>query len=105
MDRLAGGRGRELDDGGDERISALIARNSTPRLAARQRIVMGAFIRTDAHVVAAADKTSARRQNVLKGAAADADLQHAAIEGGRPDRKSTRLNSSHRCISYAVFRL
>src|SRR5437762_9034274 len=27
------------------------------------------------------------------------------IRGGRinPDRKSTRLNSSHRCISYAVF--
>src|SRR5437762_14358429 len=23
--------------------------------------------------------------------------------GGRQDRKSTRLNSSHRCISYAVF--
>src|SRR5436189_3114853 len=23
--------------------------------------------------------------------------------GSRPDRKSTRLNSSHRCISYAVF--
>src|SRR5437762_7348361 len=23
--------------------------------------------------------------------------------GGRLDRKSTRLNSSHRCISYAVF--
>src|SRR5437764_10015780 len=23
--------------------------------------------------------------------------------GGTPDRKSTRLNSSHRCISYAVF--
>src|SRR5437879_10613933 len=23
--------------------------------------------------------------------------------GGLPDRKSTRLNSSHRCISYAVF--
>src|SRR5437764_8626865 len=22
---------------------------------------------------------------------------------GQPDRKSTRLNSSHRCISYAVF--
>src|SRR5437762_13680682 len=25
------------------------------------------------------------------------------IRGGIPDRKSTRLNSSHRCISYAVF--
>src|SRR5437879_635305 len=27
----------------------------------------------------------------------------ALIESGRKDRKSTRLNSSHRCISYAVF--
>src|SRR5437762_4748194 len=26
-----------------------------------------------------------------------------ADEGGAQDRKSTRLNSSHRCISYAVF--
>src|SRR5437764_5536478 len=24
-------------------------------------------------------------------------------QGWKPDRKSTRLNSSHRCISYAVF--
>src|ERR1017187_1080379 len=29
-------------------------------------------------------------------------LFQAAL-GGEPDRKSTRLNSSHRCISYAVF--
>src|SRR5437879_7741571 len=27
----------------------------------------------------------------------------AAAEHSRQDRKSTRLNSSHRCISYAVF--
>src|SRR5437879_10586905 len=27
----------------------------------------------------------------------------AECEGDPPDRKSTRLNSSHRCISYAVF--
>src|SRR5437762_13227916 len=26
-----------------------------------------------------------------------------STRGTRPDRKSTRLNSSHRCISYAVF--
>src|SRR5437879_11019834 len=40
------------------------------------------------------------------------DFQHApllklAVEAGKDayceDRKSTRLNSSHRCISYAVF--
>src|SRR5437762_3344250 len=32
-------------------------------------------------------------------------LQDVGIvdESVRPDRKSTRLNSSHRCISYAVF--
>src|SRR5437879_11218920 len=27
----------------------------------------------------------------------------AALQGHALDRKSTRLNSSHRCISYAVF--
>src|SRR5437763_3970271 len=34
------------------------------------------------------------------GPAAGRDHRRAA---GRADRKSTRLNSSHRCISYAVF--
>src|SRR5437764_5774384 len=33
----------------------------------------------------------------------DQRLQLLAAEGGAEDRKSTRLNSSHRCISYAVF--
>src|SRR5437764_5027499 len=28
---------------------------------------------------------------------------HHAVRRARGDRKSTRLNSSHRCISYAVF--
>src|SRR5215210_9193086 len=28
---------------------------------------------------------------------------HRGPRGARQDRKSTRLNSSHRCISYAVF--
>src|ERR1017187_7638791 len=31
------------------------------------------------------------------------DLVRAHEASGCPDRKSTRLNSSHRCISYAVF--
>src|SRR5437764_11013783 len=30
-------------------------------------------------------------------------LMVSPVAGLRPDRKSTRLNSSHRCISYAVF--
>src|SRR5205814_2884722 len=34
-----------------------------------------------------------------------ADRAQAGVEGQRPDRKSTRLNSSHLGISYAVFRL
>src|SRR5437879_9929773 len=37
-----------------------------------------------------------RTKNSKKQPADGHDLQ-------RPDRKSTRLNSSHRCISYAVF--
>src|SRR5437879_6939903 len=32
-----------------------------------------------------------------------ADLMIASLTPGTQDRKSTRLNSSHRCISYAVF--
>src|SRR5437764_10177761 len=31
------------------------------------------------------------------------DLEEGRIEKATEDRKSTRLNSSHRCISYAVF--
>src|ERR1017187_7847006 len=33
----------------------------------------------------------------------DTPISEAAIVGASIDRKSTRLNSSHRCISYAVF--
>src|SRR5437763_9942188 len=48
------------------------------------------------------------RHRLLGAAAADVlDPRHAgrrALGGAlRRDRKSTRLNSSHRCISYAVF--
>src|SRR5437764_9321220 len=32
-----------------------------------------------------------------------ADRRARGLGGLRQDRKSTRLNSSHRCISYAVF--
>src|SRR5437762_1653683 len=32
-----------------------------------------------------------------------AKLAEARVAARQPDRKSTRLNSSHRCISYAVF--
>src|SRR5437763_5618636 len=40
----------------------------------------------------------------IAAAAIDALLAIAAYQrAGGPDRKSTRLNSSHRCISYAVF--
>src|SRR2546430_12331916 len=39
----------------------------------------------------------------LTGAAATGDAQHIAVTESRLDRKSTRLNSSHSQISYAVF--
>src|SRR5437764_5392347 len=43
------------------------------------------------------------------GSMPDAAIEQVSFHNGRPlrftreDRKSTRLNSSHRCISYAVF--
>src|SRR5437879_11524036 len=41
------------------------------------------------------------RSNQVPLAGAPIKLKHARMVG--QDRKSTRLNSSHRCISYAVF--
>src|SRR5437763_11877161 len=41
---------------------------------------------------------------VLRRAGIDEDGRLVAVKNvGKSDRKSTRLNSSHRCISYAVF--
>src|SRR5437879_11155755 len=54
----------------------------------------------------------ARQQLVIEGVATDpkhpvlaelAGRLHRHHLGAMTDRKSTRLNSSHRCISYAVF--
>src|SRR5437762_11046080 len=39
--------------------------------------------------------------NVVQAGLGQNPARQAALKGG--DRKSTRLNSSHRCISYAVF--
>src|SRR3712207_9500523 len=44
----------------------------------------------------------ARRAAARRGAESD-QLAAARRGGGEPDRKSTRLNSSHANISYAVF--
>src|SRR5437762_5607484 len=48
---------------------------------------------------------AAERALVARGAPLDATMLKVAHHGARDsrDRKSTRLNSSHRCISYAVF--
>src|SRR5437764_4372394 len=43
------------------------------------------------------------RLSTLGQPACVAENDHAALSGRTGDRKSTRLNSSHRCISYAVF--
>src|SRR5437762_11303684 len=40
---------------------------------------------------------------VTRRAETEIEARSFRCAGRRPDRKSTRLNSSHRCISYAVF--
>src|SRR5437762_11351980 len=43
-------------------------------------------------------------QSLFSERSVGSDSQDAPMKGSlRKDRKSTRLNSSHRCISYAVF--
>src|SRR5437764_14600764 len=51
------------------------------------------------------DQLLIHEQRLALGALRDV-VKHLAVQrgdGGWRDRKSTRLNSSHRCISYAVF--
>src|SRR5437763_7275868 len=52
----------------------------------------------------ARDSRAQQRCEAVLGASRFTDMI-TGLEGyvGRRDRKSTRLNSSHRCISYAVF--
>src|SRR5437879_10217938 len=47
--------------------------------------------------------TTLFRSNWLREHAELGDQEEDEITSGVKDRKSTRLNSSHRCISYAVF--
>src|SRR5258708_18312642 len=51
----------------------------------------------------AENQAAARLAVELGKVAATGSDAHAASELGRRDRKSTRLNSSHQIISYAVF--
>src|SRR5207249_7860691 len=46
---------------------------------------------------------AARGSHVVERARREHDAPHLACRGGPEDRKSTRLNSSHVSISYAVF--
>src|SRR5438132_4476346 len=62
----------------------------------READVPGAGVRDDSPVGQMAD----RRRGVAGGQRAD---RRAPLGDGRPDRKSTRLNSSHTVIPHAVF--
>src|SRR3712207_7674118 len=58
------------------------------------------------HAAARARRRGDRHHGAQRGGVAPADRQRASARGrpeARRDRKSTRLNSSHANISYAVF--
>src|SRR5437762_5291720 len=59
----------------------------------------------DGDEVVAFAPTSPEGRRVIPDALAGipVELRLKALPGAHGDRKSTRLNSSHRCISYAVF--
>src|SRR5437879_8982636 len=80
--------------------------NTSPEL----RIMGTQSIKVDVRVIAATNRD-------LQAAVANGTFRHSTrspdrlrtarnatwVSGESSDRKSTRLNSSHRCISYAVF--
>src|SRR3712207_8823833 len=71
-------------------------RNDFPARRRPQRLVQGAKIR-DASLV------DAERIEAVQKGVGDAASQDVVLAAGQRDRKSTRLNSSHANISYAVF--
>src|SRR5437762_4204435 len=64
-----------------------------------ERVIVEAFVRRGTIT----DEVVARAQAVTGGKAPLDGLVTGGSIPAEEDRKSTRLNSSHRCISYAVF--
>src|SRR5437762_4843321 len=60
------------------------------------------FIENSQDIKALADKVG-ETLGQFRGAHGLLLQRHGLYSWGNEDRKSTRLNSSHRCISYAVF--
>src|SRR5438067_7960729 len=61
------------------------------------------LFRSDPEQIEAAREVNAQQVELCTAAYAEATLGAAGIHGEGADRKSTRLNSSHVSISYAVF--
>src|SRR5207248_6110119 len=97
-----GGRHRRLGDGRVELREVDVVGEIGRRLVAdRDRLV-----RVGRHVaVERVGRVLAVRDRLAEAKAQVEDAARREVEGARPagDRKSTRLNSSHRTISYAVF--
>src|SRR3989449_5153700 len=89
--------------------SSAVAISTKPK--PRDRPVPGSVTTVADSTVPAAAKTSRRRSLVTENGrpptnslcAITCPLATSSAESARPDRKSTRLNSSHGYISYAVF--
>src|SRR3712207_8969110 len=72
-------------------------RSRRARTRPRRRLAHGARLRArDVHGLPLLRAATVRRRHARAGA-------RLVLHGGRRDRKSTRLNSSHANISYAVF--
>src|SRR5437763_6299989 len=79
----------------------------TPKPLARQvlvRIERCGLCHSDLHIQDGyADLGGGKRLDTTRGMTLPFTLGHEIAGVVEADRKSTRLNSSHRCISYAVF--
>src|SRR5437763_2062332 len=103
IQRALGDYGRELEGGGGPAIQMRIGLNTGPVVVGR----IGDDLRMDYTAVGDTTNLAARMQQLAQpGTVVISEATHKLVAGCAScckDRKSTRLNSSHRCISYAVF--
>src|SRR5437879_10202615 len=74
-------------------LSMFVTTNSMPQIPSLNLSLLCGGINLGARWAAHCGRTSSLDSSIIR--------EHGA--GQEQDRKSTRLNSSHRCISYAVF--